>query len=206
MSNLNGQGRMITVRLFSLLLLVFFSISLIGCSENFAVNIGFSRGQGLSGLRVAARSNQREFNVSNVNLEFHFGWEHQPRNNPWSEEYTSVGYALYFVTGSFVYQNAFIDYQNIENAFFIRLIPLDEFREHSFSVFSSFWRGTRFNHFENLIIPREVIRDCTVAVRSIAFAILEILLNNNSYEYRSNMFDSIYLRYEFINEETIRFQ
>ena len=164
------KGKVNNIRLFSIMLLMFLGAGLFGCLENFTgTRIGFSfYTRENTDILVAASSEQREFDVSDVMLDFHFGWnglvfDRSLENgvldfgNP--EQGVTIGVALYFVNSNispnFFRESEFLDYKNRDNAAFIRLIELDEFGTIQYRAEQSRRTGRIFNHSEELLIPIE---------------------------------------------------
>jgi hypothetical protein len=174
------------------------------------LSIGFSfTGPHYSPIMYAVRSDEVEFNVDNVTLDFYYGWFGEL---PYWHTDKTLGYDVcvaFYVTTREVGQwiDPQVDYQNVENQYFITEVSAEEFWSESFIASQTKSKGKIFNHSgKSITIPKEAF--------SKQEGILELYAQIISYSYEDELFNfdssyssswyTIYIHYNYISDNTVK--
>ena len=199
----------------SILLLFIISFILIGCEEPLGLRIGFNFDREERNLLVAVSSEEREFYVDDVWLDFHFGWngtrmtrleDGRAAFEASDEEVIIIGVGLYIVNQRNI--NHTIngdDYRVRPYATFLRMIYIEEFRSTDFEARNVRRREKSFNHVESFKIPSEQLINQGSRVGVVVFMIIMVIHCSERGMYSLSDFTRIGLGYEFIDENTVRF-
>ena len=139
-----------------------------GCiGKKAALERGFGYyGHIVSDFLCAVKSDKTEFAIDDVTLDFYFSID----SNTWLETtYEGQLYedlqikcvALYFCDSKYMtypisMKDMFQDYKAIEGHYFIKEISYEEFDAEEYSMTTTFFGGTKFNHKETFTIPQDI--------------------------------------------------
>lgn len=174
---------------------------LVGCTEKGGLNIGFENKLSYESIICAVKSEETEFNVDNIELSFNYGWNGEETYLS-DENYEQICFALYFNNSE--YQSSitsitttFSDYQEIENFYFVKEVSIDDFFSSAFAVTLKRLSSVKFNHSENLIVPKEVFEN---KVGHFSFTIMEIYYSHKDNSYCLDNAGFVAVRYEIIDD------
>ena len=190
---------------------------LMGC--NVDKNIGKEThpniGDASSGVRYKVESDEVQFNIDGVSLDYYFGGNGaNGEMNPFyptDKKAQFICFALNFYDGQYYnakhYESnmftfyALSDYHDIEGYYFIKTLLYDEFNSDEYYVVTRNNGKHTFNHHETITVPREVFERES---GSFVFQITEIWFSEALNQCGTVVENSIFVDYDFIDEQTIR--
>ena len=180
----------------------------IGCSKNNRLKIGFSYDSSPDMLMIATKSNVVDFDTDDITLDFYFGWGGKPPAafGLSDENYELTAFGIYFCNfehhKDITYLETIIpDYRYIDDYYFVKEIAADDFASEDYHVKVKWLRGKKFNHYETLTVPKEVLID------SEGYFCLKIMEWHHSQKdngYCVNEQGYIVIQYDFIDNDTVR--
>ncbi|MBN3490435.1 hypothetical protein JV173_02785 [Acholeplasma equirhinis] len=170
--------------------LLIITIFLTSCTNDNTYRVGFGYELApMNTVTVAVSSDTKYFYFENFKLEFHYGtFNHVPTYSDVDYEIHSM--ALYFSDEIFTIDNflgsnnGLIDYKNLEDAYFIKEISLEEFNTDQYKVINESYKDKVFNHSETIVIPESI----SAYTFSFYFTIIDIVYNrkDNLYYFGQN--------------------
>lgn len=134
-----------------------------GCiGKKAALERGFGYyGHIVSDFLCAVKSDKTEFAIDDVTLDFYFSIDSITWENINYEDYQVKCVALYFCDSKYMtypmpMTDMFQDYKAIEGHYFIKEISYEEFDAEEYSMTTTFFGGTKFNHKETFTIPQDI--------------------------------------------------
>ena len=187
------------------------SWSLIGCFKD--TDLGIETKPDVFGImslvRYSVHSNKTKFNIDNVTLDFYFGGHANGNLNPFyftDIDAQFVCFALHFFDSQHykgaLYNLGIIcdDYRSIHDYYLIKTLTYDEFNSDEYGC--KLLNGKLvFNHHELLTVPKEVFE---MKSGSFYFQITEIWFSQVANQYGTVINNSIFINYDYIDEQTIR--
>ncbi|MDR2090340.1 MAG: hypothetical protein LBP62_01600 [Clostridiales bacterium] len=191
-----------------MLLAVVSATMLTGCwwlfkeEEKTGLEAGFRHPNYLGNIVAGAKSENTEFDLDDITLDFYYGLWRGRNSGPSDSDKKKYFIAVYFIKGGYIGSlraGNFDDYKNIEGFYFVKDIPLDEFNSSSYAI--KYVTPKHFAHSEQITVPREIIED---SIRDYFYFTVQIVIfdkQENKYEFDYKTSGSTTFTH---NENTVR--
>ena len=174
-----------------------------GCGSGKGLKLGFRNRGHRSEPICAVKSSKTTFDIDDVTLNFYFsvgdGFKLSDKN------YTFISIALYFCDSQFnaipEYMEIIEDYRQLEEHYFIREIPADEYIAEDYDITIGRLLDDKFKHCETHTVPKEVMTDEKGSF-SFRVAIINYSQKDKGYCLTDNGY--IEIDYEYIDERRVR--
>jgi hypothetical protein len=179
-----------------MLTVVVLATSLTGCwlfkpaQPKEGIEKGFSYGTALGGyIAAAAKSEKNEFNIDDVTLDFYYGHYNGLATPTDKSRYEEICVAVYFSLSENTY-SSFDDYRDIEDFYFVKEIPIEEFiANYTVTSKAGLLGGRRtFSRSEQFTLPLSFINDCLENTRKTATPVFNFYVGAVIYDRQENQY------------------
>jgi len=163
------------------------SLSLVACRKQYAF---FDEGGGRHQWPAIVRSNQTQFDIDSVELEFGFGHSSNPVLD-FSQEFEPINFSVYFAAENSTsnIHDGVVDYHNIGQGWlFVKSIALEEFYSDNYKITKRWFANNKYNHFEMIKLSSQIFEPAQNSnIGSVYFVVMGVYLHksNNLYYFTS---------------------